>query len=192
MIYSVVTAPVSEPISLSKAKDHLRIDHSEEDNYILSLIGSAREYAENFTRRALMTKTVDFKLDSFPTDLIEVSQPPLQSITSISYIDTNGVTQTWDSSNYIVDSTSQPARITPAYGQVFPSTRCQINSITIRAVIGYGDTGDIPNQIIQGMLQLIGHLYEHRESVDLGRPLNEVPMTTKYLLEPYRDLRFYS
>ncbi|MDA0780672.1 MAG: head-tail connector protein [Rickettsiales bacterium] len=192
MIYTVVTPPESEPISISKAKDHLRVDHSDEDDYILSLIGSAREFAERFTRRALMTKTVDFKIDEFPIDVIEVSMPPLQSVSSITYIDPNGELQTWGSSNYIVDTISQPARIAPAYGKVFPSTRCQMNAVTIRAIIGYGGSSDIPKEIIQAMLQMIGHLYEHRESVDIGRPLNEVPMTTKYLLEPYRDLRFFS
>ena len=194
MSNALVTAPAAEPISVTDAKSHLRVVGSDDDSYITALIVAARQYAENFTRRTLITQTWDIKLNHFPCDarqLIELPFSPLQSVTSISYVDAQGVTQTWDSSLYMVDSDAVPAQIVPVYGEVYPSTRDQINAVTIRMVTGYGDAGsDVPQEIIQAMLMHIGHLYEHRESYTQAGVVTAVPMATDTLLYPYRDFRF--
>lgn len=40
--------------------------------------------------------------------------------------------------------------------------------------------------ICAGILTLLGHLFENRESVVVGAPVAEVPMSTTFLLHPYR------
>jgi uncharacterized phiE125 gp8 family phage protein len=66
-------APASEPISIAEAKDHLRIDHDDEDDYIDGLIQMAREQVESDCARALMTQTRVLTLDRFPSELITTS-----------------------------------------------------------------------------------------------------------------------
>ena len=186
---SVVTEPTTEPVTLTEAKAHLRVDASDDDTLITSQIKAARAWCEAFTRRAFITQTWDLTLDAWPEcGAIEVPLPPLQSVTSITYVDTDGNTQTWNSSKYLVDIKSLPGRITPTYTEVWPVARDQMNAITIRFVCGWADANAVPETVKQGLKLLLGHLYERRESTITGTNVMAVPMATESLLWPYRCL----
>jgi len=182
----LVTAPESEPVSISEAKAHLRVTFSDEDTYIDSLVKTARRQAEKYCRRAFITQTWDLVLDGFPCGSIEVPLPPLQSVTSITYVDTNGATQTLASGNYTVDTKSNPARITPAYGKVWPTTQSHINVVTVRFVAGYGSSTDVPDDIGHALKLMIGHWYENREDTIAAADIKEVPKTSMWILDAYR------
>lgn len=192
MALSLVTAPTVEPISLTEAKAHLRVDVGDEDALIESLIKSAREYVETFTHRALLTQTWDSKLDAFPCDVIELPFAPVTSVTSITYVDTNGTSQTWSSSLYSTDLPSGPyarrARIMPAYQQVFPQTRAQMNAVVARFVAGYGAAATaVPESIRHAVKLLVGHLYARREPVQVGNIVTPMPLTVDALLWPFKS-----
>jgi uncharacterized phiE125 gp8 family phage protein len=166
-----------------------------EDPYLIALRQSAREYVESFCRRALLTQTWDCKLDAFPSDgcAIELPLTPVSSVTSITYVDTNGDSQTWSSSLYQTDLPSGPkasrARIIPAYAQYYPQTRTQMNAVTVRFVAGYGAAASsVPASLKSGMKLLIAHWNENRESVVVGVGIGviPVPQTIDALLWPYR------
>lgn len=194
MALSLYVAPVSEPVSLSEAKVHLRVsaDQTDEDSLISALIKAAREYAESFTGRAIRTQTWDLKLDAFPCDEIVLPYPPVTSVTSITYVDTAGSTQTWDSSLYQTSLPSGPdagkARIWPAYGQYFPQTRCQMDAVTVRFVAGYATVSAVPESIKAAVKLLIGHWYMNREHVAVGVGVGAVtvPMAADSLLWTYK------
>lgn len=186
MSLKVITAPAEEPVSIEEARAHLRITGSDQDLEISRWITGAREMAENYTKRALITQTVDYKRDSFPGWLIIVPRPALQSVTSITYVDTDGATQTLSSSLYRVDSDSEPGRITPAYGEVWPVTREVINAVAIRFVCGYGAASAVPQAIKDAMLLMIAEKNENREQSITGTIIDEIPLNAKWLLRPYR------
>ncbi len=191
MGFSLVTAPTIEPVSLAEAKAHMRVDFSDDDDLITALVVAARQQAENHTNRVLLTQTWDWTLDRFPcTRTFEVPRPPLQSVSSITYKDTNGDEQTFSSSKYLVDTGSERGRISLADGESWPATKAEINAVTIRFIAGYGDTAaTVPQQIRQAILMMVGHLYEHRESVAAGVAATEVPFSTRALLGPYEVIR---
>lgn len=168
MAIVVQTAPAAEPISLLEAKAHCRVEVTDDDTLITSLIVAARQQAEVELRRYLITQTLDLYLDEFPDyddNERAIYLPPLQSVTSISYVDTTGTTQTLAADQYIVDAMSQPARIEPAYGCYWPSIREQANAVKIRFVAGYGAAGSsVPQCIRQWMLLQVGHWYANREA----------------------------
>jgi uncharacterized phiE125 gp8 family phage protein len=142
MPLKLVTGPAREPIHLAEAKLHLKIDETLDDQGIRDRISAARQHAENSWAAGwqLVTATYDLQFDCFPhySYAIELPWPPLQSVVSITYIDTAGVTQTLDPSKYIVDApTDWPGRIAIAYGQSWPSTRQIINAVTIRFIAGF-------------------------------------------------------
>ena len=179
MPFTVTTPPSVEPITTAEAKSHLNVTGSADDAYIDTLIQAAREYAEGFTRRAFITQAITAKFDAFPA-WFELECGPLQSITSIQYIDTAGNTQTLVASNYTVDTTSTPGRITEAYAVSWPSTRDIVNAVTVTYVAGYGAaSAAVPQPIIQAMLFHIGYFFDNREGGD-------VPQIVKTLLMPYK------
>jgi uncharacterized phiE125 gp8 family phage protein len=142
MALALVTAPAYEPISLVEAKLFLKVDTTADDPLIEDCIRAAREYGERFTQSAFIQQTWDDKRDGFPCGLIWLERPPVQSITSISYVDNNGDSQTWSSAEYRTDllSSAIKSRIEPAYGYSYPSTRGIINAVTVRQVCGYSST----------------------------------------------------
>lgn len=201
MALSLVSGPAIEPVTVSDAKLYCRQDIADDDSLFVTLIGSARRYIETFTRRALITQTWEYRLDEFPCNdleergVIELPISPVQSITSITYVDMNGATQTWSPTLYQTDLPSGPkpsrARIMPAYLQFYPIARCQFNSVVIRFVAGYGDRGSsVPDDLKTALLGLVSHWYNQgREpySVGVGVGAIEVPMTARALLTAYKS-----
>lgn len=182
---SLVTKPPVEPVTLQEAKDHLRVDHSDEDALIDQIVLAARELTEKHTARAFLTQTWDWKLDGFVAEL-RVPKPPLQSVTHIKYIDGAGVEQTLDSSVYQVAATGTPGLVVEAHGKSWPSARRQRDAVTLRFVAGYGGgIGDVPAPVKQAMLLVIGHLYLRREETISGTIITTIPMGADALLAPY-------
>ena len=136
MDWKVTTSPVVEPISLVEAKLHLRVDHSNDDVLIGSIITAAREWAEHYEGRCYVLQTITAKLDKF-ADKIKLPYPPLISVSSIQYVDVEGVTQTVDSSVYDVDVTSVPGVVSLAYGELWPTARAQHHAVTITYLAGF-------------------------------------------------------
>jgi uncharacterized phiE125 gp8 family phage protein len=208
----LVTPPTVEPITLQQAKSQCRVDFPDDDLLITGLITAARQYAEKRTNRAFYTQTWLRTLDFFPLygrmdgsrspserdtwpygtwywDRVTIDLPHnrVQSVTSITYIDSNGDTQTLPTSAYNVDVTSMPARITPNQGMFWPILNNYIpGSVQITYVAGsYGDgvdTNTIPQTIVQAMLMLIAHWYTHREAAS-ELPLKNLPLAVDALLE---------
>lgn len=182
---------VTEPITLAEAKLHLRVDHEEENTYITSLIVSARFWAENYTKRSFISRSLRLSMDWFP-DVILLPRGVTQSVTSIKYYDTGGVDTTLSSSVYSVDTDNEPARITLAYNQSWPDFRAIANTIRIVWVSGYGAAATaVPDPIKQSMKLAIGHWYENREIVPIGHIVQELPMAAKALLDPFRIKEFF-
>jgi uncharacterized phiE125 gp8 family phage protein len=165
MSLRLITPPATEPVSLAEAKAHLRVTGSDEDALITALIIAAREAAEHETGRALITQTWEKTLDMFP-EAIELPNPPVQSVTSIKFLDENGDEQTLSSSSYTLDnaSDSRPAWVTPVYGRTWPDTYAEVNAVKVRYVAGWANAAAVPQSIKQWILLNIGHWFENRES----------------------------
>jgi len=154
---------------VEEAKVHLRVtdDDAGDDAYIGTLVSAAREYCERFCRRTFPTTTLRLTLDRFPPNAraIVVPYPPLVSVSSITYSDPNGTTQTLSANQYVVDNQSEPGRIVPAYSLVWPTTRGLVNDVTVILIAG---SATVRASVKQAILLLVGHWYEHRESVVVG------------------------
>lgn len=191
---SLVTAPTVEPLSLAEVKTHLRVQSevTDEDGLLEGLIVAARNRAEMETGRALITQTWNVLLDRTPTCALVMPKPPLQRIVSVSYVDNAGATQTWSSSLYQVSLMSGDnadfGRLQPAYGQIWPIVRNQMDALTVQMTGGYGDTAStVPQAIRQAMLLMIGQWYEVSRSGILADVRMELlPLAADTLLRPYR------
>lgn len=164
----LVTGPQEEPLSLEEAKLHLRVTGTGDDFLIQGLIVAVREWAENFTHRKLITQTWDWTLDALPalqTDWITAPFGALQSVNSITYIDSAGDTQTLAGSpaQYQVDIDSDPGRVAMPYGDAWPALRGDLSGVTARIVVGYGLAAKVPRSIKTPMLLYLEALYDRDE-----------------------------
>lgn len=194
-----ITQPGSEPITLSDVEGQCRItDLSAEASTVELMIQAVRERAEQITRRALVSQTWELTLDSFPSGAISLPLPPLQTVDSIKYIDTDGVERTMDALSYRVLTGGEPGALQPVYGTAWPQTLPDLETVKIRFTCGYGPIApgtslNVPKAILQYMLINVSNLYENRESqgVAMGRStvFNLDSTLCDGLLESYRIAR---
>lgn len=169
MYLRLVTPPTIEPVTLEEAKLHLRVDGTEEDNLITALITAARQKAEDYTRRAFITQTREFALDS-ACGVLYLPRPPVQAVEAITV---DGVAVAAE--NYALVSPDVLHIKVPLYA-------ANPGGVVIRYRAGYGDTPvDVPQAIRRAILTLVAHLHEHR-----GDEVIEMPPAVKELLRPYR------
>lgn len=181
-------APAVEPMTTAEAKLHLRVDHADEDAYIDALVAAARMQFELITRRALVNTTFELKLDAFPTE-IRPPRSPLSSVSSITYVDTDGATQTLATSVYSVDTDTEPGRISLAFNQSWPSIRQQNNAVTVTFVAGYGAAAtNVPAAVVLPVKLLLAHYYEFRAPVIAGTTAVKIPLHIESLIGIHRVL----
>lgn len=159
--------PAVEPITLAEAKLHLSVDMIEHDALITALIVAARQFAEAKTGRSLITTSWLYVADGFPCRCpLTIDRCPVQSVTSVQYLDMAGAWQTMPPADYVADLQSEPARITPVFGKTWPIPMPQIGSVRVAFSAGYGATAEsVPEGIKAWMKLRIGALYENREEV---------------------------
>jgi uncharacterized phiE125 gp8 family phage protein len=189
MSLTLITPPTSEPVSLAEARAHLRETGTEEDGLIAGYLLAAREFAETHTGRALMAQTWDQTEDALG-DGIRLRKTPVALVTSVQYLDADGVEQMLASDQYrVVRRAAGETVIVPAFGVVWPATQAVEGAVTVRYVAGYGTgPGVLPEAIRQAILLLVGHWFANREAVNAGAAPSELPMGVEALLFPHRVL----
>ena len=196
MALIVKNPPISEPVSLTEAKNYLRITDSDDDALINSLVTAIRQKAETWTRRLLITQSWTLWLDSVPDGpILSIPRSPLQSVTHIKSYDSANTVTTFDSNKYLVDGASTPGRIGLNEGYTWPNALRKMNALEIEFVAGFGDESSVPEPIKQGILQWVkllfankSKLYEPDESTSGLLELNRllIPPAVMALWEPYR------
>lgn len=180
MSIKVTTAPTAEPVTLDEAKRQCRIelDDDSEDSLLNMWIEAARLEVEDITKRALITQTITWTLDRFPSSsaVFRVPRPPLVSVTSVKYYDTAGTQQTVSSSNYIVDTNSEPGRIAPAVDQIWPTEQERIDAVEVIYVAGYGARAAVPTRFKAAILMSVCFWWENRGDVAV-----EIPQAARQL-----------
>ena len=167
-------------VSLATAKSHLRVDHSDDDALITSLIKTAGEIVEEYTGVYLSSNSWVYHADYFKS-VMRIHVGPEASVTSVKYMDDLGVKKTWASSNYFTDLKSYPIRI--QFEHLPTSVDDRIHAIEISGTAGYAR---VPESLKSAMLLIIGHLYEHRKDVLVGIQSAPLVHGAKYLMDKFK------
>jgi uncharacterized phiE125 gp8 family phage protein len=158
------TPPVVEPIGLDEVKAHSRIDLDNDDLLIQDKILAVRTMVELVYDLAIMTQTWTMYLDWFP-DCIEIFKRPIQSVTSIKYLDGAGVSQTVSPALYWVDLNARPPRILRAQEANWPYVQPRPSAVAVEFIAGYGDKREnVPPHLASYLLIKTADYYEHRET----------------------------
>ena len=169
------TGPAVEPLTVAEAKLHLRVDISDDDAYIGTLITAAREWVENYLDRTLITTQLILRAAEFPTEELELPRPPMvasgtATAVVITYTLADTTTATLSTALYRVDRTSTPGNVAPIINGTWPSDVIEdANAVAVTYWAGYGPTSaSVPATIRHACLMLIGHWYERRSAVLTG------------------------
>ena len=139
-----------------------------EDDLLTAIIQAGREHVEDITRRALLTQTWNYYLNSFPCeDYIKIPFGNLQSITHVKYTDSGGdETTLTENTDYLVETNGDGCgKIVLPYGESWPSfTAYPSKPIAIRFVCGWTAAVSIPTKIRNAVKLICGDLYKNRES----------------------------
>lgn len=181
LITTLEIEPAEEPVELREAKIQMSLEEGEtiEDEFIDTLIKTAREYVEKATGYALLDQTWSYYLNEWPSgNEIILPYPPLIWTVADSYIkyrDSDGTLYTFENVgppvtyDYDVDTDSEPGRIVLKYGEVWPSATLQpMNPIRIYYDCGWTDPEDVPATYKHIMKLLISDMYENREPTIIG------------------------
>ena len=172
----VITPPTTEPVTLTEAKQYLRVDGTADDALITSLIKQAREWCEDYQGKRYITQTLELVLDAFPNVDIEFKAcSPVQSITTIKYTDKDNVETTLAATEYILDNDSFVNKTVLGYNKQWPTATLKpVNAVRIRFVAGYGVAAAVPESVKWAMALHMRLLYddykpEEREKIERAR-----------------------
>lgn len=161
------TAAPAALLSLAEAKAHLAVEHDDDDALIAEYVATATDYLDGYggvLGRALVSQTWRLWLAGFPCGAIALPLPPLISVSEILYVDPDGAEQTLTAVDDYVVIEGPLARIEPAYGLGWPSTRRQARAVRITFVAGHGAPEAVPGKARQLVRVMLADLYKNRES----------------------------
>lgn len=166
-------------ISLVDMKEFLRVDHSDEDTTITAIIDAAAQSIQDYTGRHFKTTTFVFNLDSF--HFIEFPYQ-VTSVSSVTYLDRNGDSQTLATTKYFTDTARQPGRIN--FKNTPDLVEDKFNRVTINGAV---NGIQIEPPLTHAIKMLAAHYYENRRAVVVGTTSAiEIPLGVKAIINPYR------
>ena len=185
-MYSIkaLAEPSELAVTLVTAKLHLRVDHTTDDTLITTLITVAKKMVEHYTNRVLISTTYNMYLPALYSQ-IAIPKAPVTALSSIKYYDSTNTQQTLSSSYYDVDLNAEFPIIKTAYNYTYPNTYDRAQAVDVQFIAGWTQA-TIPQPLAQAILLIIGHLYENRQNVVVGRQVNELPQGAEMLCNAYK------
>ena len=157
---STRTEAVGEPVAVSELKRHLRLDTSDLDDILAGLITAARQVCETdelwqcLLDQACVDRFSDFQ------DPMELHWQPVDSVSSITYVDSDGVTQTLSSDVYELGHVNGVGVVRLKYDQQWPTIRGHEDDVTVNYTAGYGAASDVPVRVRQWILMYAAWLFD--------------------------------
>lgn len=180
-------APTLPLVTLAEAKAHCQVDHNDDDTLIEALIAGWSAWLDGYSGvmgMALAPQTYEWTLDGFPFGALRLPIGPLISVSSISYVDADGVTQVVPSDVYQVDDSDCEAFISPAAG--WPTSGSAPNAVKVTFVAGWPSAA-CPDSIKLALKFLVSASYESRNA-ETGGSFDAVPFVVRSLLTAHRRM----
>ena len=163
----ITTPPIIEPVSITDAKNWLRVDYDGEDVLIESLISAAREKCEQYTNRAFISQGIT---ESYGiNDDIILSRGEVISVDSVTVGDV-----VLAATDYTTDDGVDGFFITL---KNLPDDR-----VTVVYTAGYGENAsDVPRTIVAAIWLMVGDMEANRSD-----KVRRLPTASENLLNTVR------
>lgn len=178
-----MSPPLAEPVSLAELKEYCRVeqDDTAQDNTLLTLALGSRSWAEGFARRRFVKQSWRLLLDFFPGYVspvpserlgIELPYPPARSVDAFRYLNANGSqTAMVGATDYVLDLESNPARLIPPFGKMWPVARITANAVRVDFTLGYAEPVTVSTASPAVLDQVASSDYTF-VATDVGRPIS--------------------
>lgn len=177
--------PAVVPVTVAECKTDLRVQHTAEDALIADLIAEATDYVDvpdGVVSKALITQTWTLSVRGPVDGKISIPVTPVQSISSITYYDSDNVQKNLAVSDVSLYGDDYWAFLKPKPDMDWPSVYDRLDAITITFIAGYGDAAaSVPRSIRRLIRLIVAHWYENR-SATTDRNLKEMPLSVKSLV----------
>jgi uncharacterized phiE125 gp8 family phage protein len=180
---TIVTPPAVEPVVAEDLREQLNFDSTEKAAFMAGLLQTAREDAEERLWQRLITQTWDQWFDDFGCGRLDLELSPVQSITSLKYLDVDGVLQTLSPDVYELGECHGIGFVRLKKDQQWPTTYGVEDCIVVRHVVGYGAAAsDVPARIRSAIKLHAAHYF-------LNRGGESMPSAFADLLDPISSRR---
>ena len=148
-------------VTTADAKANLRVTFTRDDALIADCVAAATAYLDGPTGilggKCIADQTWRYTTADF-ADPLRIPLKPASAVSSVKYLDTSGVEQTFSSASYYLfsDDIGPYVRLIP--NAVWPDTSARDDAVRIEFVAGYGST--IPPAIRAAILKLTALLYD--------------------------------
>jgi len=187
----LLSGPAAEPVTLDDAKAFLRVDTTDEDALVTSLITAARLHIEGISGRALLSQGWRTVLDCWPpTGVVTLPVGPLLTLTTVTAYDADGNATELATGDVLVAANASPPQLflPPGFGSAVILRDRQ--AVEIDYTAGYGaDADDVPAPLRQALLTLVAYWFENRDSVIIAGGGSVIPDGFDLLVAPYRQVR---
>lgn len=154
---------ITEPVTLTEAKDFCKIDISNDDNLIVSLITAARQMCEAYTNIGFVEHSIVANINNMNGNIL-LPYGPIIDITQITDDDNNVLTVDDD---YTLRGNDFKRLQYPEW-----------DNLTVEYIGGYGT---LPEILKTGLLNAIYFLYDNR-----SQGTDDIGPIAKMILKPYR------
>ena len=162
---SAVTVPATELVTIAEARQQARSDSDTDlDTELTRLITVARNHVEKYCGIRIGSQTIVAKCDSFD-DMARLPEAPAISITSITYVDTGGATQTLSTDVYELRADDLDAAVVLKFNQSWPAIQPG-SRITLTSVVGYATAPPAVHHAM--LLHIADHFADHEMVVVNG------------------------
>lgn len=188
--YSLTVAPYNEPVTLAQVTAHVRVDSTDDQEYIADLIPVGREFVDSVTGRVSVECTWKVTAASWAAlmeescDTAKIYRTPLVSVSSVKYYapDATSLT-TMPTTDYRVITGYEPGMI--QFIEDLPSIHERMDAIQITLVAGY-EYDTTPAILKHAVKMVVANMYENRVPVITGMTATEMPQSLNTLIQNQR------
>lgn len=157
----IITGPRTKPVSLTKVKTFLGLNHKQDDRLLNDLIEAATDYAELATEELYINRTYKIVFWGEIPKIIRLGIKPVYTLKQVRYRNILSPKGEWNIAN------QTEYRLIEQHSIMLLNKMCyglRHSELEIEYVAGYGSRASMtPAFIRQAILDHVHHLYSHRD-----------------------------
>lgn len=171
-VLNIISASNELIVSLEAAKNFLKIDYEDDDEFIAKLIKTATNQCETYINKTLFEKNYLYSLYEIKYNSVFLPKSPVKSIETIELVAQNQEKIVLAVENYYLDEIAGVL--------IFKNMPTNFYRIDIKYVAG---TSLIDEELIQGILMHVARMYEDRSGY------SPIPLGSLNIYKKYREVR---